>query len=89
MIDAQLLSNPVIWYYNTFLHLIAMFSYLKSWKDEFLIWNPEDFDGIRHLTVSPDTLWVPDVYFFNGWVYAIHLIYNISQSAILVRPHEE
>uniref|UniRef100_A0A3P9PLT8 5-hydroxytryptamine receptor 3B n=1 Tax=Poecilia reticulata TaxID=8081 RepID=A0A3P9PLT8_POERE len=31
------------------------------WRDEFLVWNPEDFDGITELSLSSDAIWVPDI----------------------------
>ncbi|KAL7853893.1 hypothetical protein AOLI_G00207370 [Acnodon oligacanthus] len=31
------------------------------WKDEFLMWDPEEFDGITEISLSSDAIWVPDV----------------------------
>ncbi|KAL7844292.1 hypothetical protein SRHO_G00228310 [Serrasalmus rhombeus] len=31
------------------------------WKDEFLVWDPEEFDGITEISLSSDAIWVPDV----------------------------
>uniref|UniRef100_A0A3B5MMZ6 5-hydroxytryptamine (serotonin) receptor 3B n=1 Tax=Xiphophorus couchianus TaxID=32473 RepID=A0A3B5MMZ6_9TELE len=33
----------------------------QIWRDEFLVWDPEDFDGITELSLSSDAIWVPDV----------------------------
>ncbi|KAK7925103.1 hypothetical protein WMY93_007413 [Mugilogobius chulae] len=35
--------------------------YRQTWTDEFLVWNPEDFDGITEISLSSDAIWVPDV----------------------------
>ncbi|MEQ2221900.1 hypothetical protein ILYODFUR_020396 [Ilyodon furcidens] len=35
--------------------------YRQIWKDEFLVWDPEDFDGITELSLSSDAIWVPDI----------------------------
>uniref|UniRef100_A0A8C6UHJ1 5-hydroxytryptamine (serotonin) receptor 3B n=1 Tax=Neogobius melanostomus TaxID=47308 RepID=A0A8C6UHJ1_9GOBI len=35
--------------------------YKQTWTDEFLVWDPEDFDGITELSLSSDAIWVPDV----------------------------
>ncbi|KAM3597197.1 uncharacterized protein V6R79_001244 [Siganus canaliculatus] len=32
-----------------------------SWSNDFLIWNPSDFCGIKILTVPASSLWVPDI----------------------------
>ncbi|KAJ3589338.1 hypothetical protein NHX12_010183 [Muraenolepis orangiensis] len=31
------------------------------WTDEFLVWDPEEFDGITEISLSSDAIWVPDV----------------------------
>ncbi|XP_059248735.1 5-hydroxytryptamine receptor 3A [Mustela nigripes] len=35
--------------------------YRQYWTDEFLQWNPEDFDNITKLSVPTDNIWVPDI----------------------------
>ncbi|XP_026989972.2 5-hydroxytryptamine receptor 3B [Tachysurus fulvidraco] len=35
--------------------------YRQVWKDEFLVWDPEEFDGITEISLSSDAIWVPDV----------------------------
>ncbi|XP_072518619.1 5-hydroxytryptamine receptor 3B-like [Salminus brasiliensis] len=35
--------------------------YRQIWKDEFLVWDPEEFDGITEISLSSDAIWVPDV----------------------------
>ncbi|XP_026861904.2 5-hydroxytryptamine receptor 3B [Electrophorus electricus] len=35
--------------------------YRQIWKDEFLVWDPEEFDGITEISLSSDAIWVPDI----------------------------
>uniref|UniRef100_A0A3Q3GJH7 5-hydroxytryptamine (serotonin) receptor 3B n=1 Tax=Kryptolebias marmoratus TaxID=37003 RepID=A0A3Q3GJH7_KRYMA len=35
--------------------------YRQIWRDEFLVWDPEEFDGINEISLSSDAIWVPDV----------------------------
>ncbi|XP_036350562.1 5-hydroxytryptamine receptor 3A [Ochotona princeps] len=35
--------------------------YRQFWTDEFLQWNPEDFDNITKLSIPTDSVWVPDI----------------------------
>uniref|UniRef100_A0A672YYY4 5-hydroxytryptamine receptor 3B n=1 Tax=Sphaeramia orbicularis TaxID=375764 RepID=A0A672YYY4_9TELE len=33
----------------------------EIWTDEFLVWDPEEFDGITEISLSSDAIWIPDV----------------------------
>ncbi|MBZ3869010.1 5-hydroxytryptamine receptor 3A [Sciurus carolinensis] len=35
--------------------------YRQFWTDEFLQWNPEDFDNITKFSIPTDSIWVPDI----------------------------
>uniref|UniRef100_A0A673UXZ3 5-hydroxytryptamine receptor 3A n=1 Tax=Suricata suricatta TaxID=37032 RepID=A0A673UXZ3_SURSU len=35
--------------------------YRQYWTDEFLQWNPEDFDNITKLSIPTERIWVPDI----------------------------
>ncbi|KAK1149472.1 5-hydroxytryptamine receptor 3B-like [Acipenser oxyrinchus oxyrinchus] len=35
--------------------------YRQIWNDEFLVWDPAEFDGINEISLSFDAIWVPDV----------------------------
>uniref|UniRef100_A0A673ZIQ4 5-hydroxytryptamine receptor 3B n=1 Tax=Salmo trutta TaxID=8032 RepID=A0A673ZIQ4_SALTR len=35
--------------------------YRQIWIDEFLVWDPEEFDGITEISLSSDAIWVPDL----------------------------
>uniref|UniRef100_A0A3Q3EYA6 5-hydroxytryptamine receptor 3A n=1 Tax=Labrus bergylta TaxID=56723 RepID=A0A3Q3EYA6_9LABR len=32
-----------------------------SWKDEFLVWDPEDFDEVKQVSLPTANVWVPDI----------------------------
>uniref|UniRef100_A0A914X1R9 Neurotransmitter-gated ion-channel ligand-binding domain-containing protein n=1 Tax=Plectus sambesii TaxID=2011161 RepID=A0A914X1R9_9BILA len=38
---------------------------VRRWKDQYLTWNPNDFDGCTTLKVTSDLIWSPDIYFLN------------------------
>ncbi|XP_029557728.1 5-hydroxytryptamine receptor 3B-like [Salmo trutta] len=35
--------------------------YRQIWTDEFLVWDPEEFDGITEISLPSDAIWVPDL----------------------------
>ncbi|XP_072094942.1 5-hydroxytryptamine receptor 3A-like [Mobula birostris] len=35
--------------------------YRQFWTDEFLTWNPQDFDDIKQLSIPTANIWVPDI----------------------------
>lgn len=34
---------------------------IEVWTDEFLVWDPAEFDGINEISLSSDAIWIPDV----------------------------
>ncbi|OXU27770.1 hypothetical protein TSAR_009519 [Trichomalopsis sarcophagae] len=38
----------------------------SSWMDEFLTWNPKDFDGINETRVESAKIWTPDLALYNS-----------------------
>lgn len=38
-----------------------LFFCFQIWTDEFLVWDPEEFDGINEISLSSDAIWIPDV----------------------------
>lgn len=38
----------------------------EIWKDQNLVWNPSNFDGIEFITVKPRQIWFPDIVLFNS-----------------------
>lgn len=39
----------------------------QIWTDEFLVWDPEEFDGINEISLSSDAIWIPDVIVSELW----------------------
>ncbi|XP_063079564.1 5-hydroxytryptamine receptor 3B [Engraulis encrasicolus] len=35
--------------------------YQQFWTDEFLVWDPEEFDGINNISLPTDAIWLPDI----------------------------
>ncbi|XP_077449193.1 5-hydroxytryptamine receptor 3B [Stigmatopora argus] len=35
--------------------------YRQIWTDEFLMWDPDEFDGINEISLSSDAIWIPDI----------------------------
>uniref|UniRef100_UPI00398ED4F3 5-hydroxytryptamine receptor 3A-like n=1 Tax=Pristiophorus japonicus TaxID=55135 RepID=UPI00398ED4F3 len=35
--------------------------YRQFWTDEFLMWNPQDFDDIKQISIPTANIWVPDI----------------------------
>nr|XP_023681962.1 5-hydroxytryptamine receptor 3A-like [Paramormyrops kingsleyae] len=35
--------------------------YRQQWIDEFLSWNPEDFDNVKQVSVPMSSVWMPDI----------------------------
>ncbi|XP_056397699.1 5-hydroxytryptamine receptor 3A-like [Hyla sarda] len=41
--------------------LTTYFVYNRYWKDEFLQWNPRDFDNMTIISIPKENIWVPDI----------------------------
>ncbi|MCP9260160.1 hypothetical protein DINM_003342 [Dirofilaria immitis] len=37
----------------------------QEWKDELLVWDPKEFDGIESIRVPCDLIWLPDIVLYN------------------------
>ncbi|XP_066502570.1 5-hydroxytryptamine receptor 3A [Hoplias malabaricus] len=35
--------------------------YRQQWTDEFLVWNPEDFDDVKQISMPIANVWIPDI----------------------------
>ena len=38
----------------------------QSWKDEFLVWDKDQYDGLDQIAIPIDKLWNPDVTLWNS-----------------------
>ncbi|XP_022091877.1 neuronal acetylcholine receptor subunit alpha-10-like [Acanthaster planci] len=36
------------------------------WKDEYLVWNPSNYNGLRNFKISKEKLWMPDLWLYNN-----------------------
>ncbi|XP_071944270.1 neuronal acetylcholine receptor subunit alpha-9-II-like [Antedon mediterranea] len=41
--------------------------YKMTWKDEFMLWNPEDYNNITAVFIQQSALWIPDVTLYNKY----------------------
>ena len=58
---------------------LSMIFWLEmSWVDERLRWDPKDYGGIEFITVSPTTVWVPDMTLYNSADGAFHYSDDLS-----------
>ena len=39
------------------------------WKDEFLTWDPSNFNGVTSLNIDPHEIWTPDIELYNSSGY--------------------
>jgi nicotinic acetylcholine receptor, invertebrate len=39
------------------------------WKDQFLTWEPSNFNGVTSLNVDPNEIWTPDIELYNSGGY--------------------
>ena len=44
---------------------------LQEWMDAKLIWDPEEYGGVRELMVPSDHIWLPDIVLYNKYVQSI------------------
>ena len=38
---------------------------VQNWNDEYLVWKPEDYGGIHHISIPPSSIWTPDIELYN------------------------
>ncbi|XP_071506483.1 neuronal acetylcholine receptor subunit alpha-10-like [Diadema antillarum] len=36
------------------------------WRDEYLMWDPEEYGGVKKIKVLSDSVWLPDLFFYNS-----------------------
>jgi len=75
-IPMQNSSVPIVVNMETMLKKIVEFDYEKGiltsmvwldfqWMDDYLQWNPEEFEGITQIQLPPNKVWTPDIFLFN------------------------
>ena len=40
--------------------------YLQKWNDEFLRWDPEDFQNLTWMALPSSEIWLPDIALINS-----------------------
>ncbi|MBN3276694.1 5HT3A protein, partial [Polyodon spathula] len=51
-------------------HILITFVALRQlWFNEFLVWDPSEFDGMDHLNVPVEFIWTPDFYIYELQVH--------------------
>merc|ERR1711936_1179463 len=69
-------SVPIVVNMETMLKKIVEYDYEKGiltsmvwldfqWMDDYLQWNPEEFEGITQIQLPPNKVWTPDIFLFN------------------------
>ena len=47
-----------------------------TWKDEYKIWNPADYNGIKNVSLDPSTAWRPILDVWNTKVTSEPIAYD-------------
>ena len=51
--------------------------YQKEWDDDYLKWEPEDYDDVEQIVLAPTQLWIPDIGIQNRFVSLINNLIDI------------
>jgi hypothetical protein len=54
-----------------------------SWRDEFLTWDPNDYQQLKQIHMNPNEIWKPDIVLINT-AYQDNLINIFTDSEVLV-----
>ncbi|XP_029187146.2 neuronal acetylcholine receptor subunit alpha-7-like [Acropora millepora] len=38
----------------------------QTWFNSFLMWNPQDFQGMKQININANKVWMPDLYLYNN-----------------------
>ncbi|XP_043239412.1 acetylcholine receptor subunit alpha-L1-like [Amphibalanus amphitrite] len=53
------------------------------WVDEYLRWEPSEYDGLTKSFFNPNHIWMPDICLYNGWDTSCHVMAKLSSNAIV------
>lgn len=42
-----------------------VYNLLQKWIDEFLRWDPDDYQGVKEIRIPSDQIWTPDIKLYN------------------------
>ena len=51
--------------YNIARLIVLTFDRLQLWRDEFLKWNPDDYEGVDEIRIPSHKIWTPDIRLYN------------------------
>ncbi|XP_037072086.1 neuronal acetylcholine receptor subunit alpha-7-like [Pollicipes pollicipes] len=54
-----------------------------KWTDQYLRWDPSEYDGIKTSMFNPAVIWTPDICHYNGWERSCHITDNPRSNAIV------
>jgi len=60
------IEDSFIWFF--FDKYLTFLSFQKQWIDEFLVWDPEEFDEVKQISIPTANIWVPDILINELWV---------------------
>lgn len=58
-----------------------------SWVDEYLRWQPSDYDNITQSWFNPSTVWLPDICLYNGWGKSCHVMSSDDSTNVIVNSN--
>lgn len=61
LLNAKTVRQPSVMYFIWLVLWCISCLWCQIWTDEFLVWDPEEFDGITEISLSSDAIWVPDL----------------------------
>lgn len=47
-----------------FFHLLSK-HFMQMWHDEYLMWDPADYGGVKKIKVQSNSIWLPDLFYYN------------------------
>ncbi|VDN58418.1 unnamed protein product [Dracunculus medinensis] len=57
----------------------------QSWKDEYLVWNEDEWEGISKINIPAEYIWIPDGTIFN--IVDVKEILSLSQTYARITSH--
>ena len=47
------------------IYTVYFLLFFQEWIDENLVWDPEDYGGLKMIRLPCDLIWLPDVVLYN------------------------
>ena len=52
-------------FYSSMLKFDILLLFLQSWLDEFLKWEPKDYNNLESIILPASSVWTPDLHLIN------------------------